>query len=309
MTAPPLEKSRRQLWLAALKPPMYSVAVVPIWVGTAIARWETGEVDWGTFTQFLTAAIAIVAWSNISNDVFDSETGIDRNKHHSLVNLTANKSLVFWIGNGCLLIGLGLILRIAYDQQDITVLALIGAACLLGYLYQGPPFRLGYQGLGEILCFFAYGPITLSAVYYSQTQSWSGVNLLASILLGWVTSLILYCSHFHQVEDDRKAGKRSPIVRLGTARGAQLLPGICGILFGLLLLFVLMGQFPVWTLLMGGSLPYAVKLCRFIGAHHHQPQLVQNCKFIAVALHFWSGLLLGLGFMLAAQPWESFGLA
>jgi len=36
----------------------------------------------------------ILAWMNLSNDVFDAETGIDKNKAHSLVNLTGNKPLI-----------------------------------------------------------------------------------------------------------------------------------------------------------------------------------------------------------------------
>ena len=120
-------------------------------------------------------------------------------------------------------LGVGLIVAIAWHQQDPTVLGLILTACALGYVYQGPPFRWGYHGLGELLCFIAYGPVTLSAVYYSQTQTWSRSNLLAAVILGIVTSLILFCSHFHQVDDDIKAGKRSPIVRLGPPRG----PNFC----------------------------------------------------------------------------------
>jgi 2-carboxy-1,4-naphthoquinone phytyltransferase len=170
--------------------------------------------------------------------------------------------------------------------------------CFLGYLYQGPPFRLGYKGLGEFLCFFAYGPLALSAVYYSQTKGWSATVLCTSVFLGVITSIILFCSHFHQVEDDIAAGKRSPVVRLGTKRGAALLPWLCGIAYGSVVLFVTLGFMPVGALLVLGSLPFAVKLCRFVGQYHDQPQRVNNCKFIAVALHFWSGLLLGLGFLL-----------
>jgi 2-carboxy-1,4-naphthoquinone phytyltransferase len=299
MTTEALIPSRQKLWLAAIKPPMYSVAIIPLWVGTAVAHFETHPIHWDTFGIFLLSAICIVAWSNISNDVYDAETGIDVNKHHSLVNLTRNKTLVFWIGNGLLSCGILGIVSIALQQQDVTVLLLVLGCCALGYLYQGPPFRLGYQGLGEILCFFAYGPLALSAVYYSQTGQWSGVNLAVSVIIGATTSLILFCSHFHQVEDDIAAGKKSPIVRLGTQRGAQLLPWWCLVTFGLLPIFIGMQLFPVWTLFMLFSLPFAIHLCRFIGSHHAQPDQVNNSKFIAVALHFWSGLLLGVGFLVA----------
>lgn len=299
MTTKLIEYPNTKLWMAAIKPPMYSVAIIPIWVGTAVAFAENKTIHGGVFSSFLTAAIFIVAWINLSNDVFDAETGIDKNKAHSLVNLTGNKPLIFWLGN--LFLGLGLlgILTITWWQQDLTVIGLILLCCALGYSYQGPPFRLGYQGLGEIICFICFGPLAVAAAYYSQTQTWSQTSLAASVIVGIATSLILFCSHFHQVKDDLVAGKRSPIVRLGTTTAAQLLPWFGGSIYALTSLFVILGIFPVWTLLIWLSLPLALKLFSHVQRYHNQPEKVSNCKFIAVAVHFCSGLLLGLGFMLA----------
>jgi len=298
MTTKFIAHSNKQLWLAAIKPPMYSVAIIPIWTGTAIAFAQTQMIHGAVFSTFLMAAISILAWMNLSNDVFDAETGIDQNKHHSVVNLTGNKPLVFWLGN--LFLGLGVlgVLAIAWWQQDPTVVELVLLCCVLGYSYQGPPFRFGYQGLGEVICFICFGPLAVAAAYYSQTAAWSSTGLAASLIIGITTSLILFCSHFHQVEDDLAAGKRSPIVRLGTATAAKLLPWLGGSIYVLTGLFVGLGIFPFWTLLTFASLPFALKLSRYVGEYHNQPDKVSNCKFIAVALHFWSGLLLGLGFVL-----------
>ncbi|QFS43989.1 2-carboxy-1,4-naphthoquinone phytyltransferase [Nostoc sphaeroides] len=298
MTTKQILYPNTKLWMAAIKPPMYSVAIMPIWVGTAVAYAETKIFNGAVFSTFIAAAILILAWENISNDVFDSETGIDQNKHHSLVNLTDNKPLIFWIGNLCLGLGLLGILAIAFWQQDLTVIGIILLCCALGYMYQGPPFRLGYQGLGEILCFFAFGPLAVEAAYYSQTQTWSMTSLAVSVIVGIATTLILFCSHFHQVKDDIAAGKRSPIVRLGTAKGAQLLVWFTASIYPLTLLFVLLRISPAWTLLSWVSLPFAVKLCRHVQENHNQPDKVSNCKFIAVAVHFWACLLFGLGFMI-----------
>ncbi|MBF2065836.1 MAG: 2-carboxy-1,4-naphthoquinone phytyltransferase [Calothrix sp. C42_A2020_038] len=287
-----------KLWMAAIKPPMYSVAIMPIWVGSAVAYEQTQHFNSTVFLTFLGAAILILAWENLSNDVFDSETGIDLNKHHSLVNLTGNKLLVFWLGNLCLGLGLLGIFAITWWQRDLTVIGIILLCCGLGYVYQGPPFRLGYQGLGEILCFFAFGPLACEAAYYSQTQTWSIIVLIASVLVGVTTSLILFCSHFHQVQDDLAAGKLSPIVRLGTLRGAQVLIWSSISIYVLTITFVILGFFPIWTLLSWISLPFAIKLCRHVYQNHDQPDQVNNCKFIAVSLHFWCCLLLGLGFVI-----------
>lgn len=289
---------KRKLWLAALKPPMYSVAMMPIIVGSAVAFAETQVFRPGIFFTFLTAAILILAWENLSNDVFDSETGIDVNKAHSLVNLTRNKRLIFAIGNLCLGLGLAGLVAIAHWQQDPTVLIVIALCCLLGYAYQGPPFRLGYQGLGEILCFFSFGPLGVGAAYYSQVQGWSVGSQVAGVIIGLTTSLVLFCSHFHQVADDLAAGKRSPIVRLGTARSARLVPWCCGLVLGLIGWGVLTGYWPRWTLLTLVSGVSAVRLGRHVLTHHDQPDKVFDAKFYAIGFHFWSGLLFSVGLVL-----------
>lgn len=298
MTTSSIEQSNNKLWLAAIKPPMYSVAIIPIWVGTAVAFAQTQIIQGAIFSTFLFSAISIIAWLNLSNDVFDSETGVDENKAHSLVNLTGNKSLIFWLSNLFLAAGILGICAIAWWQRDLTVIGLILLCCALGYSYQGPPFRLGYKGLGEIICFVTFGPMAVAAAYYSQTQSWSFNCLAASVIVGIVTSVILFCSHFHQVKDDAAVGKRSPIVRLGTEKAAQLLPWFSGSIYPLTALFVLSGYFPLWTLVIFASVPITHQLVRHVQQHHNQPEKVSNCKFIAVNLHFWSGLLLGLGFVL-----------
>lgn len=289
------EKS--QLWLAAIKPPMYSVAIIPITVGTAVAFAANNIFELKVFMTFLSAAILIIAWLNLSNDVFDSETGIDVNKAHSVVNLTGNKSLVFWLGNLFLLLGILGIVTICTWQQDWMILGLILLCCAGGYTYQGPPFRLGYHGLGELICFLTFGPGAIAAAYYSQAQSFSLSVWAAGVIIGFTTAIILFCSHFHQVADDLAAGKRSPIVRLGTLRGSQLLTWTTASIFALTVIFVLLGWFPLSSLLIFASLPFAYQLVSHVRQYHDLPERVSNCKFLAVNFHFTSGLLLALGFI------------
>ncbi len=291
-------KPSRKLWMAAIKFPMYSVAIVPIATGTAVAYRNTGMINWNIFLIFLISAVLILVWENLCNDVFDAETGIDVNKAHSVVNLTGKKNLIFAIANICLLLGISGVLLIAWLQQDGVVVIAIALCCFLGYIYQGPPFRLGYQGWGEVLCFFAFGPLGVSAAYYSQTKSWSGGSIAAAIIVGIITSLILFCSHFNQVADDTAAGKQSPVVRLGTQRAAQLLPWLCGVIYAILIMAIAFNFFPIWTAIMLISLPIAWKLCQFIGDNHDRADLLLNCRFIAVALHFVVGSCLSISLIL-----------
>ncbi len=286
--------NQSQLWYGAIKPPMYTVAVIPISFATAFAYWETGLFNLNIYLTFLFSAISIIAWLNLTNDVFDADTGIDVNKAHSIVNLTGNRQLIFWIANVMLVLGLVGIGLINYWQQDLTVLTIIIGCCFLGYTYQGPPFRLGYLGLGEIICFFTFGPMAIEAVYYSQSQSFSINSLWVSILIGLSTSVILLCSHFHQVKDDLAAGKKSPIVRFGTKNGSNILTINLVKFYTFSLIFIWLGILPLTSLLVLLSLPIALQLSKLVRENHDRPNKVKNSKFIAVNWHFVSGILLCL---------------
>ncbi|MFP4694300.1 MAG: 2-carboxy-1,4-naphthoquinone phytyltransferase [Halothece sp.] len=290
-----VKKINTSLWLAAIKPPIYSVAIIPITMGTLVAYRETGNINIAIFSLFILSGILIIAWLNLSNDVFDSETGVDVNKFSSVVNITGNKQLVFTISNICLGLAILGLSAIAWLQQDWLVIGLVLLACFLGYTYQGPPFRLGYQGLGELICFICFGPIAIAAAYYSQAQVLTPVTLPTAILIGISTSIILFCSHFHQVQDDIVAGKKSPIVRLGTKRGANVLLVLTASMFAFTVIWWLLGYFPLSSLLIFLAIPSAQKLVSHVQQYHDQPSQVSNSKFIAVRFYIWSSLFLGLG--------------
>ncbi len=94
--------------------------------------------------------------------------------------------------------------------------------------------RLSYKGLGEPLCFAAFGPLATAAFYLAQlpeavqaapssgAASVSVTAWLLAVVVGMTTTAILFCSHFHQVAGDQAAGKLSPLVRLGTARACKV---------------------------------------------------------------------------------------
>lgn len=290
---------RNSLWLAAIKPPMYSVAIIPILAGSLLARLETGQLNGQILSIFLLSAVLLLVWENLSNDVYDADTGIDKNKHHSLVNLTQNQALIFGLGNLSLALGIIGVIAITLIQQDVTSLGLILICCFLGYIYQGPPFRLGYQGLGEPLCFISFS-LGVGAAYYSQAQTFSPGCWALGAIIGMATTLVLFCSHFHQVTDDLSAGKRSPIVRLGTLKGAQLLPWLCGSIFVILVGGLTLRILPMGLGLVLGSTPFAIQLCRHVKLYHDQPKLVQNAKFVAIRFQFCCGILICLGLLLSS---------
>ena len=68
---------RRRRWRAAIKWPMYAVAVMPVLLAAGW-RWGRGlPVRTDQLLLFLLAAVLLLAWENLANDVFDADTGVD----------------------------------------------------------------------------------------------------------------------------------------------------------------------------------------------------------------------------------------
>lgn len=298
--------ARRRLWKAAIKWPMYAVAVMPVLLAAGW-RWGRGElVRLDQLLLFLVAAVLLLGWENLANDVFDADTGVDaQGKPHSLVNLTGRRDRVAWLANGALLLGLALMALVALRSSG-AVLALVLACCGIGYAYQGPPLRLGYRGLGEPLCWLAFGPLATAAglLALGPAAEAAAVPWRAALELGGgpalATTLVLFCSHFHQVEEDAAHGKRSPVVRLGTARAAALVPWFVAGALAFEWAPVLVGHWPLTALLGAAGLPPAERLIRLLREHHHQPERIVGSKFLALRFQALNGLGLALGLALGA---------
>ena len=294
---------RRRLWKAAIKWPMYSVAVMPVLLAAGWRVQQGQGVRLEQLVLFLLAAVLLLAWENLANDVFDAQTGVDATgKPQSVVNLTGRRDRVALIAHGALLAGLALMAVVAFRSSPL-VLALVLACCGIGYVYQGPPFRLGYRGLGEPLCWLAFGPFATAAALLALAPAGAAaVPWRAAFELGsgpaLATTLVLFCSHFHQVEEDAAHGKRSPVVRLGTGRAAALVPWFVAGCLALEWAPVLVGHWPLTALLGAAGLPAAQALTRLLREHHREPERIIGSKFLALRFQALNGLGLALGLSL-----------
>jgi len=299
-----MNERNNKLWKQAIKWPLYSVAILPVFISGAYTLNYFKNVKISNLIAFTIAAILILIWENLTNDLFDSETGIDEFKFHSIVNLVRNKKIVSITAYTSLFIGL-LLITIISISTSINVILLVGASCFLGYLYQGPPFRLGYQGLGEPLCWLAFGPLAYTAALISLNPSdiyLTSIPWKESLLLGsgssLATTLVLFCSHFHQIKEDKEHGKNSPLVRLGAKKGAKLIPWIVFIIYFFQLCIIINGFIPIFCGLYLISFPQSLKLINLLRHSYKKPEIIKNCKFIAIKFQTLNGIGLIAGLIM-----------
>ncbi len=219
-------------------------------------------------------------------------------------------------------------------QGDHRAIYMLAAAIACGYVYQGPPFRLSYRGLGEPLCFLAFGPLATTSFFLAQVHApvVAPIPLVVwatGALVGVTTSVILFCSHFHQIEGDRAAGKWSPLVRLGhqtaaevcdvgvcergwmmvdaTDMGMKRMPASSQVLrlvcvatycaVAALVHWQVLPQQVMATMVL--TLPMALSMVWQAHNHHHVPALVRTLKFRAIRWHVAVGAALVAGLLRA----------
>ncbi|CAN1243227.1 2-carboxy-1,4-naphthoquinone phytyltransferase, chloroplastic, partial [Linum perenne] len=336
------DMTMRTLVWRAIKLPIYSVALIPLTVGAAAAYLQTGIFSAKRYFTLLISSVLIITWLNLrtagtsmflpcqlsrkdlesfhhdpsdsfdyslmaSNDVYDFDTGADKNKKESVVNLVGSRSGAFIAAYFCLIAGFTGLTWTCVGSRSIRANLLLTWAIICGYIYQCPPFRLSYHGLGEPLCFAAFGPFATTA-FYLLLQTTSGAHkfqltmtvLSASFLIGFTTTLILFCSHFHQIEEDEAVGKISPLVRLGTKRGSVIVRGAVVTLYSLLAAFGTSGALPFTCIVLSAlTLPMGIKVVRFVEENHMNKGRIFMAKYYCVRLHALFGVALTAGLVLA----------
>ena len=86
---------------------MYSVAVMPVLLAAGWRLSAAQPVRWGQCFGFLLSAVLLLLWENLSNDLFDADTGVDAvGKPHSVVALLGRKRPVRQLAWLALLLGL-----------------------------------------------------------------------------------------------------------------------------------------------------------------------------------------------------------
>lgn len=289
-----------RIWWQTLRPWSYTAAVIPVLLGAAIAAYD-GYADLGRLLLALIGAIAIQAGTNLANEYYDDQKGLDKVQTIGIGGaiqrgeLSARQVLIaaliaFGIGAA---IGLYLV---SLTGPFLFWLGLISIA--VGYFYTAEPLALAYRGLGEVAVFIFMGPVIVVGSYYVQTQQVTLPVVLASLPVGFLVAAILHANNLRDLDLDRQFGKRTLATILGRARANLEYYLLIGGTYLSLLLTVLFGVAPWWTLIALLTLPLAIRPMRIV-AREHEPHRLQPVLRQTARLHTQFGLLLILGWLAA----------
>jgi 1,4-dihydroxy-2-naphthoate octaprenyltransferase len=209
--------SRIKIWLLAARPKTLWAAVGPVIIGTAMA-YGYGMVDWLSLVCALTGAVLIQIGTNLANDYFDFVKGTDTHDRIGPTRATQAGLVSPQAMRRAYLIAFGLaFIPGAYiiwrGGWPFLVIGIVSIIC--GILYTGGPFPIGYVGLGDLFVLTFFGPVAVGGTFYLHTLSIDSAAIIAGLAPGLISVAILGVNNMRDIDEDRRAGKRTLAVRFG----------------------------------------------------------------------------------------------
>ncbi len=230
LAGPGFAAAVRRAFLAT-RPAFMIASVLPVLVGTAWASAAFHRFDALLFALALAATVLAHAATNVFNDVGDDVIGADAGNTERIYPYTGGSRfiqsgllsrremtrLALILCGAALLIGGWLtVLR----GLGIVLLGAVGLA--LGLLYSLPGAQLSARGVGEAAVAAGLGVLPVLGAAWLQTGHIDfGAILLCIPVSCWVAA-ILVINEVPDVDADRRAQKRTLVVRWGVA-GARLI--------------------------------------------------------------------------------------
>src|SRR5262245_2343794 len=287
----------------AARPRTLPAAIAPVFVGTAAAVYEAGELPrLGAFIGALVGSIFIQIGTNLANDYSDARRGADTVDRLGPVRVTASgmvapRSVLVatWLAFA-IAVAAGIYLATVAGP---VILAVGVASILAGVLYTGGPRPYGYAGLGELFVFLFFGLVAVNGSYYVQLERLDWLPFGLSIAVGCLSTAILVVNNVRDLDTDRRAGKHTLAVRMGRERTRRLYVSLLAGAY-LALVVTLAAEGGPWAgLLAFGSLAAAPAAARPVLTRTDGPALNAALAKTGMLLALF-GLALSAGLLLAA---------
>jgi 1,4-dihydroxy-2-naphthoate polyprenyltransferase len=283
-------------WILAIRPRTLPAAAAGVVMGSALA-WRDGFFRLDAALACLLTALLLQIGSNLANDVFDFERGTDTPDRLGPVRVTqAGLLRPSQVKYGMAVVfGLSALVGLYLVWLGGWPIILIGIAAILSAIaYTGGPLPLGYHGLGDLFVFIFFGLASVAGTYYVQAGFVSSAAWWLTVPPGLIITAILVVNNLRDLEDDRKAGKRTLAVILGE-RATKTQYVACMVIAYLVLPFAAWGGILPWSALLAWfSLPLAMRAAHLVLTERGRPLNMALAgtgqTALVFSILFWIGL-------------------
>ena len=248
-------------WLRAIRVKFLLASVIAVSLGLSITWWNSGGID--IFQAILTMAgvVALHASVDLLNDYWDFKRGIDtKTKRTSMSGGTGvlpegllKPKSVYNAGILFLIIG-GLIGGYFVMLHGVVIGAILAFAIVSIYFYST---KIVNWGLAEVFV-AVKGTFIVMGTYYIQNSDLTDISILSGIVVGILSSLVLFVTSFPDHDADKEKGRRTLVILFGKQNAVSIYYIFPIVSYSVILGCVVMSTIPLFCLISFAAIPVAI---------------------------------------------------
>jgi 1,4-dihydroxy-2-naphthoate octaprenyltransferase len=249
------------VWLRAIRIKFLLASVIAVSLGLSLAWYAGSSID--VFHALLTFAgvISLHASVDLLNDYWDFKRGIDTKTKRTKMSggtgvlpegLLKPKS-VYLVGIGFLILGsiIGIYFVIIFG---IIIGVILGFAILSVYFYST---KIVNWGLAEVFVTIK-GTLIVIGTFFIQSQGIDDFSIFAGIVVGLLSSLVLFVTSIPDHDVDKEKGRRTLIIIFGKSNAVKTFLIFPILTYGVIIFGVITGLFPVYSLIVLLAKPFLI---------------------------------------------------
>jgi len=249
-------------WLRVIRVRFLLASVIAVSVGLAITWWYTNSIS--IFDAMLTmcGVLALHASVDLLNDYWDFKRGIDTTTRRTkmsggsgvLPEGLLKPAQVYAAGIAFLIIGTAI--GIYFVATDGIVIGIILAFAVISIYFYST--KIVDWGLAEVFVAIK-GSMIVMGTYFVQTSQITEQSVLAGIVIGVLSSLVLFITSFPDHDADKAKGRKTLVISLGMQKACSILWIFPAITYGITIIAVVFEIFPVFCLIILSTVPLIIK--------------------------------------------------
>ena len=293
------------IWFSTARPKTLPLALASIIIGSALAYWA-GRFDLITTLLAFITTILLQVLSNFANDYGDHVKGSDtaerigplRAIQHGAITGEQLKMAVIVLSALSFISGSALSFYAYEEIEDLLVFLGLGVISIVAAItYTVGKKAYGYLGLGDLFVLIFFGFVAVIGVFYLQAHSLPLMIFIPAFGCGLLSVAVLNINNLRDINQDRKAGKNTLIVRIGSKNG-RIYHAILLVLAVVSYLIFAILNFEHWyNYLFLLAVPLLVKHALFVYRHQNPIELRPILGQMA-GLALITNLLFSLGIFL-----------
>lgn len=215
------------IWFSTARPKTLPLALASIIIGSALAYWA-GKFDLITTLLAFITTILLQVLSNFANDYGDHVKGSDtaerigplRAIQHGAITGEQLKIAVIVLSVLSFISGAALSFYAYEGIEDLLVFLGLGMISIVAAItYTVGKKAYGYLGLGDLFVLIFFGFVAVIGVFYLQAHSLPLMIFIPAFGCGLLSVAVLNINNLRDINQDRKVGKNTLIVRIGSKNG------------------------------------------------------------------------------------------